>query len=58
MSVRNGLRQREVDFDSMIARTFGGTQFLRFPLSQDKQRDIVVMITKNFISAWRGFGEN
>jgi hypothetical protein len=50
--------RREVDLDSASAGVFGGTQFLVFPLSQDKQRQIVVMITRNFIAAWRGFGEN
>lgn len=46
---------RDVEFDRSIAGFFGGTQFLVFRLSQD--RDIVVMLTKRFISVWRGFGE-
>jgi hypothetical protein len=47
--------RRDVEFVSMIAGYFGGTQFLRFPLSKD--RDVTVIVTKRFISVGRGFGE-
>jgi|SRR5215813_2674474 len=47
--------KRDARFDRRIAGAFGGTEFLIFPLSAE--RDITLMITKRFIAAWRGFGE-
>jgi hypothetical protein len=50
------LVRRDVRFDRGLSGHFGGTQFLVFPLSPE--RDIIVMITKRFISVSRGLGEN
>jgi len=47
---------KEVRLDRLIVPFFGGSQFLVFPRSKD--RDMIVLVTKRFVSAWRGFGED
>lgn len=46
--------KREVEDTGVIAGVFGGTQFLRFPISKD--RELTVIISKRFISVARGLG--
>jgi hypothetical protein len=45
---------RDVDLEKLVVNFFGGTQFVRFPRSQD--RTVVVMYNKTFVSVVRGFG--